>query len=262
MHVFLAPDDDSDTQHFVASPQLTENAHSVKISEPDKDQNEDETQPSAVRSDIRQSETEPSLSNVDVMAQNHGEQSELPSSSQKLSDDSKPVADDAVLTNPSGPNVDGITLGSPKVVIDPRIIDLLESRVYALVDELLEVEGMGIIKKNIVTLLCKSIGIFFNGTFIKWMQHQAQPETAASQISSLVAMIRTMFWPNDLLIEFGTAEQDEAILADTDRKLRTECISTLNTVLPTIIQVMFFFGLDMFTKSVAHVVCAIGSSNR
>jgi hypothetical protein len=125
-----------------------------------------------------------------------------------------------------------------KVVIDPRMIDLLEARVNALVDELLEVEGMGIIKKNIVSLLCKSVGIFFNGTFIKWMQHQSKSETVTTQICSLLTLVRDIFWPNDILIAFSAAEKDEAVLKEIDKKLRTECITSLNTLLPNILQVI------------------------
>mmetsp|Transcript_7629 Transcript_7629/g.12846 ORF Transcript_7629/g.12846 Transcript_7629/m.12846 type:complete len:1540 (+) Transcript_7629:186-4805(+) len=124
-----------------------------------------------------------------------------------------------------------------QVVIDSRTIDLLETRVYALVDELLEVDGMSVIKKNIVSLLCKSIGIFFNGTFIKWMRHQSMSETAVSQISSLLSTIRELFWPNDVLIVFGAAETDEIAQLEADEKLRSESLLTLNTLLPNILQV-------------------------
>jgi len=148
-----------------------------------------------------------------------------------------------------------------QVVIDSRTIDLLETRVYALVDELLEVDGMSVIKKNIVSLLCKSIGIFFNGTFIKWMRHQSMSETAVSQISSLLSTIRELFWPNDVLIVFGAAETDEIAQLEADEKLRSESLLTLNTLLPNILQghrivERLFLLLDnpFILKSVAYMI--------
>lgn len=125
------------------------------------------------------------------------------------------------------------------VVVDPRAIALLEMRVLALVDEAMEADAgvLSAIKRHVVALLCKSIGSFFNGTVVKWLQEQAQPETAAAQTSSLVQLVRELFWPEGVLLQFAAAEEDEAAAATTDQKLRAEGIAKLNTMLPSILQV-------------------------
>lgn len=91
--------------------------------------------------------------------------------------------------------------GRAAAAVDPRAISLLETRVFCLLDEVLEAdhthagEGLGLsvvssIKKHIVSLLVKSIDSFFNGTVVRWVQAQAQPETAVAQTAALVCLAR------------------------------------------------------------------------
>jgi hypothetical protein len=130
-----------------------------------------------------------------------------------------------------------------QIVIDKRTIDLLETRMFKLVDEILENSMpstyLHVIKKNIATLICHSMSIFFNGTFVKLMQNQTKPETTAQQIASTLAMGRESFWPNDVLAP-ASPVLEESKQKEIDEKLRNANITILNTLIPKLLQVHYF----------------------
>lgn len=58
--------------------------------------------------------------------------------------------------------------------IDPQTLIKIETRLYSLINELLEVEGMNVIRRNFVVILIKSLRFLFSTSAAKWVHARAK----------------------------------------------------------------------------------------
>ncbi len=58
--------------------------------------------------------------------------------------------------------------------MDANLMLTIESRVYSLVNELLDLDGMSVIRRNFVVLLIRSIRFLFSTTATKWFHARAK----------------------------------------------------------------------------------------
>jgi hypothetical protein len=66
--------------------------------------------------------------------------------------------------------------------MDPEIRRIIELRIYTLVSELLGIEGMNMIKRNMVTLLIHSLKFIFSTQASKWFHAWAKVSICMNSI--------------------------------------------------------------------------------
>lgn len=101
---------------------------------------------------------------------------------------------DSVATNAPAPS-ESVSLES-QIVYD-RVMHTMEYRAYKLIKELLEVDEMNMLRRNLVSVLRQSLRMLFSTTMTKWIAVQSKAAVSDAQTGMLLRWVRTLIWPND-----------------------------------------------------------------
>ena len=74
-----------------------------------------------------------------------------------------------------GPSTDEFAIhGIANAGLDSRTMRVLEARIYSLVKEILDVESMNVVRRNLVSLIHQSTRLMFSTTLQEWASAQAK----------------------------------------------------------------------------------------
>lgn len=90
---------------------------------------------------------------------------------------------------------------TPVKLVDADMMRRIEARVYTLLREVLEMDRMNIVRRQVLALLRRALRMFFTSSMAEWLSSKYQLYRRDAYISMLIQFIRETVWPNGILIQ-------------------------------------------------------------
>lgn len=86
-------------------------------------------------------------------------------------------------------------------LVDAEMMRRIETRVYCLLREVLEMDKMNIVRRQVLALLRRTLRMFFTSSMAEWISSKYQLYRKDAHITMLIQFIRETVWPNGVLIQ-------------------------------------------------------------
>src|SRR5690606_15196361 len=86
-------------------------------------------------------------------------------------------------------------------LVDADMMRRIEDRVFSLLREVLEMDRMNIVRRQVLQLLRRTLRMFFTTSMAEWISSKYKVYRQDTYITMLIQFIRGAVWPNGVLIQ-------------------------------------------------------------